>query len=280
MMTVTFKSILDGVATRMGLEPNANLQLNQATALTEYITDKLGKFWQMAAWPEWTAPELRQYRENWTGATTYALGAEIYVPGPNAYYRSLQAGNLNNEPSDTAWWEPASGLDTYVEFAQSWEPNVIDRVWGVYADDPRKTRSPRKVSWWIGPEGVWVDSSLTKVYVDFSYKPPAFTTVAWDAAASYVPGDLVYYAATGDCYRARLASTAVAPTTAASWKLQTFPEILARTVKLAAIGDALREDENATKAGAWDLQADAALVDALDRVAPAMRIQPSFSLGK
>jgi hypothetical protein len=278
MLTVTFKSVLEGVATRMGLEPSANLQLNQAAALTEYITDRLAKFWELAAWPEWTAPELRHYRANWDAAATYALGAEVY--SQNAYYRSLQAGNSNHLTSDTAWWTPASDLNTYVEVAQSWEANTIGRVWGVYADDPRKHSAPRKVSWWIGPEGVWVDTSLTAVYVDFSTAPPAFTTAAWDAATAYVPGDLVYYLATGDCYRAIAASTGVVPTTSASWKLQAFPEILSRTVKLAAIGDALREDENVAKAGAWDLQADVALTDALDRMAPAMRIQPSFSLGK
>jgi len=283
MKRVTFKSVLDGVATRMGLEPNANLQLNQATALAEYITDRCAKYWERAAWPEWTQPELRQYRANWDELIDYAIGVEVYDSASNAYYRSIATPNQNNPPSDTVHWQPASELDTYIDLAQSWQPNVINRVWGVYADNPLKAKSPRKVSWWLGPQGVWVDTSLAQVYVDFSLPPPAFTTTEWDVSLAYVAGDLIYYPPFGDCYRALAPSTGDAQSPAAlpaNWSLQAFPAILSRCVKMAAIADALREDENLSKASAWDVQADDACVDALDAMGPAMRIQPNFSLGK
>lgn len=282
MRTVTFKSVLNGVATRMGLEPDANLQLNQATALTEYIGDRTTTMWELAAWPEWTTSEQRQFREDWDVAVTYAAGAEVYYADQNAYYRSLQSANLGHVPAaefETEWWETASDLNTYIVLDQSWEANVIGEIWDVYLDDPRKNKSPRRVGWWRMPEGIWVDAGgATKVFVEFSLLAPLFTTVEWDAAVAYVPGDLVYYY--GDCYQARTASTAVVPLVAGDWRKQAFPYVLARPVKLAAIADALREDENINKALGWDAQADNALNHALERACPAMRATGTYGTGQ
>lgn len=278
MRTVTFKSVLSGVATRMGLEPAANLQANQAAALTEYIVDRLQKYWELAAWPEWTTSEQRQFRGNWDSAVTYAMGAEVYYAAQNAYYRSLQDANTAHAPTDTAWWTPATDLRTYIAFAQSWEPNEIGAVWGVWLDDPRTVDRPRPAAWWIGPEGIWVQGNYTKVYVEFGFPPPSFSSEAWDPALAYVAGDLVYYGTTGECYEALAASTGVTPTTSSSWSKQDFPKILARAVKLAAIADSLREDENIGKASAWDAQAGDAFGDAMEQALPAMRNQPSFQV--
>jgi hypothetical protein len=278
MRTVTFKSVLDGVATRMGLEPDANLQINQAAALTEYITDRLGQAWEMASWPEWTTSQLRRYRANWDNATTYPLGAEVYYASQNAYYRSLQAANTNHLPTDTAWWAAASDLSTYIAFDQAWEATSIGGVWGVWADDPKTNARPRRLSWWIGPEGIWVQTSASSVYVEFSLRPPRFTTAAWDAASAYVTGDLVYYAGSGECYAASAGSTGVIPGSNGSWQKQDFPYVLARAVKLVAIADALREDENLDKAIAWDAQGGQALMEALDRARPANRMQDTFTV--
>lgn len=281
MRTVRFKQVLDGVATRMGLEPNANLQLNQAAALTEYINDRTKKAWEKAAWPEWTTSEQRQFRADWSAVTTYALGAEVYDASANAYYRSLQAGNLNHPRTDTAWWTPASDLDTYIAIAQSWETNEIGELWDVYLDDPRRCKNPRRVGWWLAPEGVWVAANgATKVYPEFSLLPPKFTSELWETTTPYVAGDLVYYEVTGECYEALESSTGTVPTNTSSWRLQSFPKILERYVKLAAIGDALREDENIQKALGWDVQALDALDDALERSVPAMRTAANYGLGQ
>jgi hypothetical protein len=275
MRTVTFQSVLNGVATRMGLEPSVNLQLNQAAALTEYITDRLAQAWEIASWPEWTTSEQRQFRASWSAATTYALGAEVYDLGQNAYYRSLQAGNLNHLVTDAAWWTPASDLETYIEHEQSWETYKLGAVWGVYLDDPHTIDRPRLSSWWEGPEGIWVQGSATKVWLEFSLRPPVFTTVVWDSTLTYAVDDLVYYAP--DCYRATAGSTGVTPGTNGSWQKQSFPYVLARPVKLVAIADALREDQSLDKATAWDLQSGQALLEALDRARPAYRTADGFS---
>jgi hypothetical protein len=280
MRTAPFRSIVYGTATRMGLEPANNLQLNQAAALVEYIQDRCQEAWEMAPWPEWTVSELRQYRATWSSATTYALGAEVYDATGNAYYRSLQAGNTNHAPpSSTTWWAKASDLDTYVALEQSWEATPIGVVWEVWADDPRTTPRPRPVSWWIGDNGIQVATDQSRVWVEFGRRPPAFTVVEWDALTAYVAGAVVLYGPSGECYAARAPSTgATPPSNSTLWQWQAFPWVLARHVKLAAIGDALREDENLTKAAAWDTQADKALEQALDRMGPQMRAAPSFSV--
>jgi hypothetical protein len=271
--------VLDGVATRMGLEPDANLQLNQATALTEYINDRLQKAWEYMDWPDWTTSELRQYRADWDSTATYAQGDEVYYPDSNAYYRSLQAANLNHLPTDPAWWVAASDLVPYIALEQSWEPTRINITWNVWSDDPKTIDRPRPVSWWLGPQGILINTmgtGLTKVYVEFGLVPPRFTTVEWDVARAYVPGDLSYYQ--GDCYEALSNSTGVPPTVGSDWRRQDFPAILARHVKLAATADALREDENANKATAWDLQADIELTDACDRAYGAMRAPHTYEV--
>ena len=273
--TVTFKSVLDGVATRMGLEPSANFQLSQAAALTEYITDRIGQAWEIASWPEWTTSERRQFRANWDTAVTYAVGAEVYDPTSNAYYRSLQAANTGNAVTSTLWWTPATDLATYVAFEQAWETNKIGEVWAVYLDDPHVIDRPRLCSWWIGPEGIWVQTTATKVWVEFSLRPPIFTTVPWDAAVAYAAGDLVYYAP--DCYVAATASTNAVPSSSGSWIKQSFPYVLSRAVKLVAIADALREDQSLDKATAWDAQSGQALMEALDRARPAYRTADTFT---
>ena len=276
MRTVSFQSVLNGVATRMGLEPSANFQLNQAAALTEYITDRLAQAWEIASWPEWTTSEQRQFRASWSAATTYALGAEVYDPGQNAYYRSLQAGNLNHVVTATTWWTPATNLQTYIAHEQSWETNKLGNVWAVYLDDPHTIDRPRLCSWWEGPEGIWVQGSATKVWVEFSLRPPLFTTTAWDSAITYALDDLVYHAP--NCYKATGPSTGVTPGTNGSWQQQSFPYILSRPVKLVAIADALREDQSLDKASAWDLQSGQALLEALDRARPAYRTADTFNV--
>ena len=276
MRTVTFQSVLNGVATRMGLEPAANFQLNQAAALTEYITDRLAQAWEIASWPEWTTSEQRQFRASWSNATTYALAAEVYDPGQNAYYRSIQAANLNHLVTDTAWWTPASDLDTYIEHEQSWESHKLGVVWAVYLDDPHTIDRPRLCSWWEGPEGIWVQTSMSKVWIEFSLRPPVFTTTAWDSTVTYALDDLVYYAP--NCYKATGTSTGVTPGTNGSWQQQSFPYTLSRPVKLFAIADALREDQSLDKASAWDAQSGQALLEALDRARPAYRTADTFNV--
>jgi len=40
----------------------------------------------------------------WDAAITYALSAVVYSVATDSYYKSIQAGNLNNAVTNTTWW--------------------------------------------------------------------------------------------------------------------------------------------------------------------------------
>jgi len=54
---------------------------------------------------EFKRPPPRFTRTAWSEATTYAKGALVYVASTGQCYESLQAANLNKNPtSETSWW--------------------------------------------------------------------------------------------------------------------------------------------------------------------------------
>ena len=279
MRTVTFQSVLYGVATRLGLEPANNLQTNQAAALTEYIGDRLERAWELEKWPEWTLAEERQYREDYDAGTAYVVGDEVYYETENAYYRATAPGT-GNLPTATSFWEAATDLNMYVAREQSWEENALGEVWGVYLADPLTTMRPRRVGFWESPEGIQVDTSATKVWIEFGKVAPRFTASPYDAATAYAAGELVYDADSGECYLALTGSTGVAVTDTGTWEVQSFPYILAKYVKLGAIADALREDEEFDKGLAAEAMAQDALFDAIEKVEKLIRQPGGFAVAR
>jgi hypothetical protein len=59
MRTVTFQSVLNGVAIRMGLDPRVNLNSNVAQAICEYVNSRVRAGWEKADWPELVIIEPR-----------------------------------------------------------------------------------------------------------------------------------------------------------------------------------------------------------------------------
>jgi len=51
MKTCTFKSVLFGVARRLGVDPSKNLLADQAETLTEYINSRVKEAWEHQDWP-------------------------------------------------------------------------------------------------------------------------------------------------------------------------------------------------------------------------------------
>jgi hypothetical protein len=271
MRVVSFKSVLEGVATRLGLEPSVNLERPQAAALTEYIQDKLEDAWELIPWPEWTIVEERQFRHDFSDTTSYVVGAEIYYETEDKYYQCIldSTGNL---PTDTAFWEEATELDQYVARDQFWEDTQIGAVWAVYRDDPRDFRNPIKVGWWMSSNGIQIMSTaLTKVWIEFGLHPPRFTSSEWDSEETYAEDDIVYYPITGQCYVALGPGANHVPTDTAFWDLQRFPYILAKHIKLAAVAEALKEDEAFDKATVQEGLAEFALSKAMDKESEGVR---------
>ena len=144
MRTVTFQSVLDGAAARIGLDPTQTIAASTASALTEYINTRIRFAWEAYKWPELSTVERRRFREDYSASEVYPIGSEIFFEnnywrkvlttdagvGPDTsfsytlhdktqiyadnaivlkdkiYYEAKKAVIVNIEVTNTAYWEP------------------------------------------------------------------------------------------------------------------------------------------------------------------------------
>jgi hypothetical protein len=233
MRSVTFQSVLDGAAARIGLDPTQTIQPSTASALTEYINTRTRFAWEAYKWPELSAIEKRQFRPTFDAAATYASGAEVFYLGN--YYRKTGTGAVGVLPTVTATWTSAATLTDFVrsiDFDQAFtaasgstKATPIGEVMHVYRQDPRVVRYAERVNFWVTDSGAIVgptqftNATPNEVYVEFTIRPTMFNTSSNDAD---------------------------------------FPRVISEYVKFSAAADALREDGQFDKASYMDgLAADA-----------------------
>jgi hypothetical protein len=233
MRTVTFQSVLDGAAARIGLDPTQTIQPSTASALTEYINTRCRFAWEAYKWPELSAIEKRQFRPTFDAAIVYAVGAEVFYLGQ--YYRKIAVGLAGVLPTVTATWTSAATLTDFVrsiDFDQTFtatsstvKATPIGEVMHVYRQDPRVVRYAERVNFWVTDSGAIVgptqftNATPNEVYVEFTIRPTMFNTSSND---------------------------------------DDFPRVISEYVKFSAAADALREDGQFDKASYMDgLAADA-----------------------
>jgi len=256
LRTVTFKSVLYGVAFRLSLDPAKNLPANIATALCEYINSRVLKSWGMYPWPEWTHTDERHFAPDFGADTDYAAGAVVWDDATGKYYRAVNAitgGTLTNP----AEWEETTAPVTYILLDQAGKRG-IGTVEGVYADDPETHCRPRQLNHWITPNGLQVSvagaAARAGVWVTYQGPTPVFTVTPWSELGRYEIGDRVYLSKTGECYRALIKMNPYETPSgdpsenSTQWEVIPFPACLAEYVKRASHADALREDGNMDKA--------------------------------
>jgi len=100
MRTVTFQSVLDGAAARIGLDPTQTIAASTASALTEYINTRIRFAWEAYKWPELSTVERRRFREDYSASEVYPIGAEIFFE--NNYWRKVLTTNAGVGP-DTSF---------------------------------------------------------------------------------------------------------------------------------------------------------------------------------
>jgi hypothetical protein len=233
MRSVTFQSVLDGAAARIGLDPTQTIQPSTASALTEYINTRTRFAWEAYKWPELSAIEKRQFRPTYEAAVAYAVGSEVFYLGQ--YYRKIAAGLAGVLPTVTATWTSAATLTDFVrsiDFDQTFtatssatKATPIGEVMHVYRQDPRVVRYAERVNFWVTDSGAIVgptqftNATPNEVYVEFTIRPTMFNTSSNDAD---------------------------------------FPRVISEYVKFSSAADALREDGQFDKASYMDgLAADA-----------------------
>jgi hypothetical protein len=262
MRTVPFKSVLHGVASSLGLDPATNFTSAQAEGLTRYINKHLRRAWEIYPWPELSRTEQRFFRDAYSAATTYALGAEVY--GNGGYYQSLQEANTNHALTETAWWTPLTDLDRSVPLEQAGK-TVMGEVFNVFTGNPAKTGQP--IPFRIVDDAVTIDLGLVSVWVEYRIRPSEMSATTHSTLTTYAAGDRVYLAATGQTYRALATNTNQVPNVAPTfWAVEPFPYVLAPHVTHAAYADALREDGQHDKARIERSEANSLLDDEMDKV--------------
>jgi hypothetical protein len=230
MRSVTFQSVLDGAAARIGLDPTQTIQPSTASALTEYINTRTRFAWEAYKWPELSAIEKRQFRQTFDAEATYAAGAEVFYLGN--YYRKTGTGDVGVLPTVETTWTSDANLTDFVrsiDFDQTFSAATpIGEVLHVYRQDPRVVRYAERVNFWVTDSGAIVgptqftNATPNEVFVEFTIRPTMFNTAS---------------------------------------NSQPFPRVLSEYVKFASAADALREDGQFDKAAYMDGLA----VDALQK---------------
>ncbi|HYD00305.1 MAG TPA: hypothetical protein VEB22_03695 [Phycisphaerales bacterium] len=104
MRTVTFRSVLDGIAKSLGLDA-ANLQASDLVGHEEDINERVREGWEHEFWSELTPVERRAFRPDYAAGTAYTAGTEVYFPAADTYYQALRAttGNAPATESGGVW---------------------------------------------------------------------------------------------------------------------------------------------------------------------------------
>src|ERR1700738_1946175 len=107
MRTVTQQSVLNSVASRMGLDPSINLETNVATAYLEYIDCRCREAWELWDWTEMLINDQRAFAPGWVQATsTYVTGNIVFdwTNGTLQYYKALQNVPGGTLLTNTTYW--------------------------------------------------------------------------------------------------------------------------------------------------------------------------------
>jgi len=265
MRTVTFQSVLWGVATRRGLDPSVNLLTDAAAALTEYINEDLRLRWEKYEWPELCRLEERYFRADWAVGTAYAVGDEVWDGTMEEYYVCVKAGT-GHAVTDGEYWEALTEFDRYVGWEQAGETALGD-VMGVWEENPLTASAPGRLKFLLDADGVHVSASTSTVWIRHRLRPSVFTSTVWSASTTYAVGDLVYVAAAGECYVSIQGGSNKSPSSNADyWTKVNFPYVLAPAVKLGAYAASLDEDGQSDKAKVMRGLADDRMMDEFDKL--------------
>lgn len=249
MRTITFKSVLDGVLTRMGLDPTATEDPAVKATVAEYITDRVKEAWEGYDWPETRACEPRVYRRRWEDVDPSEIEEGDILFHAGEYWTALTDNPASEPEEGAAEWELAEDFERYVALDQEGE-TPISEVIAIWTANPRiSSNTAVEVDFELTENGAQVDDDApAEVWVEFSRHTPKFTSVAWALTTTYAAGDVVFHA--GDCYVARQASTGSTPAgeLTADWVRQPMLAILERFAKKAAYSDTLAEDGQQAKA--------------------------------
>lgn len=132
MRTVTFKSVLEAVARRAGVDPALWDDVTQAN-VAEFINSWAKKAWEWDFWPEWSPIEQRAYRDAYVSTTAYpaptaTAAVEVWSPAAQQYAQALQVstGQTPFIDSNGSWLAnaPYWALSNVTYSGSDWAPGT------------------------------------------------------------------------------------------------------------------------------------------------------------
>jgi hypothetical protein len=190
MRSVTFQSVLDGAAARIGLDPTQTIAASTASALTEYINTRCRFAWEAYKWPELSTVEVRRFRENYSASEVYPIGSEVWFD--NNYWRKTATTVAGVAPDSTFAFTDHIQTQTYVA-------NAIVRKDKVYYRAkiavPVNAAITSTTHWEVYTLALGSDSW------SIATSPDESTYAVWSATTAYPSGTEVVF--NGNFYRAR-----------------------------------------------------------------------------
>ncbi len=240
LQMVSAGAIADGVIRARDWDPETFTLTGAARQLfTEAANDALRTAWGRQKWPQLMRIEPRRFRPDWSAATAYTAGQEVWHAATEAYWKCLVANTGETPAEGGTYWEQPEEFIPFIQLDQPWEEFRIDDTGAdlnafAWEKDPRLNPGLAPIAgltWWMDsivfPQGV-----PNEVYVRFMPPCPRITFEEWAAGTSYVTGETAYRTAVGRSYVALADTTGETPeATPAKWAEVRVPEFMSAYVR-------------------------------------------------
>lgn len=243
LRTVSFKSVLWGVARLAGYKPDTReLSVERAEMLTEFINERVREAWEYTVWPDLRRVEQRYYHQGLWSAGSWAAGAIVYYSPDETYYEA-NIGTSETPGAAATDWDVKTSYSKLIPWEQlaSTKLGAVERV--TYSD-PRINRTPTDLVYRTADrEGLYVldHRAAHSVWLTLLVREPEFNYAVHNPNTSYGAGAISYWPATGECYLSLVSGNQVAdPSVSGNWDQVEFPYVFASFVKRAAYADWLR----------------------------------------
>lgn len=177
----------------------------------------------------WALAETSYTASDYSSATAYVAGDQVFYPTNGLYYQCHTA-STGNAPTNTSYWGVLTAFDRYVDYEQTGQTE-LGEVLEVWDADPDVSYGAEPVAYRLSENGVQILRDLPYVWIQYRVRLSAITGDAWDSATAYSVGNQVYYRTSttrGNFYACVSATSAgESPASAAAkWSVVEIPLVL------------------------------------------------------